>query len=86
MKKHDYKKLVLLGITSGLLLSTQALADENKTSSDGIQESIAAKAKCKGNHGCPGLTSSRDQNQEIKYYDPEKDGDQNKKNRNNEKK
>ena len=86
---HAYRsvgqELARRGLMDQHQVSAQAIAEENDSSSDDIQQSMAAKAKCKGNKGCPGLTSTRDQNQEIKYYDPEKDSIDNRKNKKNDK-
>jgi hypothetical protein len=67
MKKRDFRKLALLGIASGFLISNQSLASETGTvqceKSVGLSQLeslIAASQKCGGPHGCPGLTADRD--------------------------
>ncbi len=54
MKKRDFKSLALMGLTSGLLVSSQTGA-ANEDLSGSL--AAAAKAGCKGKNGCPGLAA-----------------------------
>jgi hypothetical protein len=62
MKKHDMKKLAMLGLMGGLLIGTQGNADEEAVNLEAGQEIFAAQAGCP--HHCPQKikkpTASRD--------------------------
>lgn len=60
MKKTELKKLALLGLAAGVLLTTESKvqADENTSCID--LDYVLAKPSCKAHGGCGGLTASRD--------------------------
>lgn len=58
MEKRNLRKLALLGLASGLVISGPANADETRENFK--VEQLLAAHKCKGSHGCPGLTPNRD--------------------------
>jgi len=57
MKKRDLKKLAVLGITSGLLISNQVTADSmGEDSFDNYNfEKASPSSHCLGKNGCPGF-------------------------------
>lgn len=57
MKKHDFKKLALLGLASGCLIANQLEAHEIDSSKRGGQ--LGLKSSCPGPNGCPDLTASK---------------------------
>lgn len=74
MKKNEWKKLALLGIAAGALVSTQAEAVTETEAKDIIDfEYVLAKPACKGKGGCGGLTASRDLNNPVIHEDEELD-------------
>ncbi len=62
MKKRDLKNLALMGMASGLFISSQtgaAFADESSDNPvSGQMLAAATKHACKGKNGCPGLADS----------------------------
>lgn len=84
MNKEEMKKLALLGLAAGAIMSTlsapEAFADENVID----LQYVIAKPKCKAHGGCGGLTASRDMNASMEDNDEEDDeeeddGDEDKK-------
>lgn len=58
MEKRNLRKLALLGLASGLVIGGSATADE--TPKNSYVDQLLAAHKCKGSHGCPGMTANRD--------------------------
>ena len=72
MKKREFKTLALMGLTSGLLLSSQASANQGLSDQGLLLAASTQKAKCPGKNGCPGITASRDNSSKTAYQDPSK--------------
>ncbi|HEV8051712.1 MAG TPA: hypothetical protein VGP47_04390 [Parachlamydiaceae bacterium] len=66
MKKIELKKMALLGLATGVLLTTgSGIQAENFNTID--LDYVLAKPSCKAHGGCGGLTASRD------VYNPDKE-------------
>lgn len=72
IKKNDLKKLALLGLTSGLIITTEEAAASLLDDTDAGYV-LAAKHGCPGKNGCPGKTAARDlpAASKIKYQAPD---------------
>lgn len=74
MKNKELKKLALLGLAAGVLLSTSGIqAEEEEYHID--LDYVLAKPSCKAHGGCGGLTASRDVYNSVKDEEAEEADD-----------
>jgi hypothetical protein len=69
MKKHDFKKLALMGITGALLVSTKTTLIASDDSRNHISLHNTFAHSC-GNHGCSGIVADKDSATTTKLIDP----------------